>query len=261
MNFKMNEIIFEIKDKLAFITLNRPESLNALTDNIINQLDNFITNLQDNKDIRFVILRGKGKAFCSGVDVKGKEYNPINAREFLIKLNNLFNKIESLPQPSLSLIDGAAVAGGFELALSTTFRFATTNAKFGLPEVKLGLVAAGGASFRLPRLIGLGRALEIALTGDLISGKKAYEIGLVNRLCDSPEEMEHESLKFANKVISNAPFAIEFVKDSFYHNINNPKELAVLLEVLSASVNHYTEDKKEGIKAFFEKRKPEFKYK
>ncbi len=256
----MEEIIFEIKDKIAFITLNRPESLNALTDNIIDSLDKFVNSLQSNKSVRFIILQGNGKAFCAGVDVKGKEYNPLNAREFLIKLNNLLNKLEGLPQPSLSLIDGAAVAGGFELALATTFRFATKNAKFGLPEVKLGLVAAGGASFRLPRLTGLGKALEIALTGELVYGEEAFKIGIVNKLFDSVDSMKDEALKFADKITSNAPLAIEFVKESFYHNINNPKELAALIEILSASVNHYSEDKKEGIKAFFEKRKPKFNY-
>jgi enoyl-CoA hydratase/carnithine racemase len=261
MNFNMDEIIFEVKEKIAFITINRPGNLNALTDDIIDKLESFIDKLAIDKSVRFVILKSNGKAFCSGVDVKGKEYNPLNAREFLIKLNRVFNKLESLPQPSLSLVQGAAVAGGFELALSTTFRFATKNAKFGLPEVKLGLVAAGGASFRLPRLIGLGRALEIALTGDLILGEDAYNTGLVNRLFDNYDDMMKGSEEFANKIVSNAPLALEFVKDSFYHNVNNPKELATLLEILSASVNHYSEDKKEGIKAFFEKRKPEFHYK
>ncbi len=255
-----NEIIIEIKDNIAFITLNRPDNLNSLTDNIIEKFHKFILELSSNKSVRFVILQGKGNAFCAGVDVKGKEYNPLNAREFLIKLNSFFNDLEALPQPSLSLINGPAVAGGFELSLATTFRFATKNSKLGLPEVKLGLVAAGGASFRLPKLIGLGKALEIALTGDLISGEEAFNLGLVNRLFESKEEMEIEAVKFAKKIISNAPIAIELVKESFYNNINNPKELGALLEILSASVNHYTEDKKEGIKAFFEKRKPVFKY-
>jgi enoyl-CoA hydratase/carnithine racemase len=255
----MEELIFEKKGYIATITLNRPKFLNTFTDELVEKFQNNIDFVRKSKDIRAVLIKAEGKAFCAGVDVKGKEYNPLNAREFLIKFNNMLNSLEDLPQPSIALINGVAVAGGFELALAATFRFSVKNARFGLPEAKLGLVAAGGASFRLPRLVGFGKALEIGLTGELVNGEEAYNMGLVNKVFDNLEIAEKEAELFADKIASNAPLAVSFLKSAFYQNINNPVNVATLLEILSASVNHYSEDKKEGVKAFFEKRKPKFK--
>jgi enoyl-CoA hydratase/carnithine racemase len=253
------ELLFEKKEKIAFITLNRPKALNTLNDDIIEKFIEYCETLRKDMSVRFVIVNAIGDNFCAGVDVKGKEYNPLNAREFLIKLNRMFNLLENIPQPSLSIINGAAVAGGCELALSTTFRFCTENSKFGFPEVKLGLMPAGGATFRLGRLIGFAKAIEMCLTGDLIDGKTARELNLVNRCFENIEDMEKEAIIFAKKICDNAPIAVSLIKECFYKNINLGIEEAGLLEILSASVNHYTEDKKEGIRAFFEKRKPEFK--
>ncbi len=255
----MEELIFEKKGYIATITLNRPKFLNTFTDELVEKFQNNIDFVRKSKDIRAVLIKAEGKAFCAGVDVKGKEYNPLNAREFLIKFNNMLNSLEDLPQPSIALINGVAVAGGFELALAATFRFSVKNARFGLPEAKLGLVAAGGASFRLPRLVGFGKALEIGLTGELVNGEEAYNMGLVNKVFDNLEIAEKEAELFADKIASNAPLAVSFLKSAFYQNINNPVNVATLLEILSASVNHYSEDKREGVKAFFEKRKPKFK--
>jgi enoyl-CoA hydratase/carnithine racemase len=255
----MEELIFEKKGYIATITLNRPKFLNTFTDELVEKFQNNIDFVRKSKDIRAVLIKAEGKAFCAGVDVKGKEYNPLNAREFLIKFNNMLNSLEDLPQPSIAVINGVAVAGGFELALAATFRFSVKNARFGLPEAKLGLVAAGGASFRLPRLVGFGKALEIGLTGELVNGEEAYNMGLVNKVFDNLEIAEKEAELFADKIASNAPLAVSFLKSAFYQNINNPVNVATLLEILSASVNHYSEDKKEGVKAFFEKRKPKFK--
>jgi len=255
----MDELLFEIENQKAIFTLNRPKSFNALTDEIIEKFMEGFEKIRNDINIRVVIIKANGKAFCAGVDVKGKEYNPLNARAFLIKLNRMIDELEALPQPSIALINGACVAGGLELALACTFRFAIKKAKFGLPEVTLGLVPAGGASFRLPRLVGFSKALEIALTGQLIDGVEAEKIALINKAFDSIDEMNEYCNKFSQKVIDNAPYAITFTKDCFYRAVNSPTEIASLIEILSASVNHYTEDKKEGIKAFFEKRKPNFR--
>jgi enoyl-CoA hydratase len=255
----MEEVIFEIKDKIAVITLNRPDHLNTINDQVISDIFQFCNEIENNKSVRFLILTSNGKAFSAGVDVKGKEYNPLNSREFLIKLNKMYDAIENLPIPSLSLIDGPAVAGGCELALSTTFRFCTKGSKFGFPEVKLGLMPAGGATFRMSRLIGFSKAIELCLTGDLIKGDDAFKFGLVSKCFESKDVMIQEGFKFASKISKNAPIAVTLIKECFYKNIHLNTEQAELLEILSASVNHFTEDKKEGIKAFFEKREPDFK--
>ncbi len=255
----MKELLFEVKNEKAIFTLNRPESFNALTEKIIEKFMEGFEKIRDDINIRLVIIKATGKAFCAGVDVKGKEYNPLNARAFLIKLNRMIDELEALPQPSIALINGACVAGGLELALACTFRFSLKKAKFGLPEVTLGLVPAGGASFRMPRLVGFSKALEIALTGQLIDGVEAEKIGLINKAFEKLDEMEEYCNDFSQKIINNAPYAVTFTKDCFYRGVDSPTEIASLIEILSASVNHYTEDKKEGIKAFFEKRKPNFR--
>jgi len=255
----MEELIFEIKENIAIFKINRPKNLNTLTDSLIEKFSEKLEFLRDNLKIRVVLVKGEGGSFCAGVDVKGKEYNPLNARDFLIKLNRMFDKLENLPQPSIAIIDGPCVAGGLELALSCTFRFCTKKSKFGLPEVTLGLVPAGGASFRLPRLVGFSKALEMALTGNLIDGEKAFKIGLVNNVFDNLEDLNNYLEKFIQKIIDNAPYAVTFTKNCFVKGYNVESSIASLIEILSASVNHYTEDKKEGIKAFFEKRKPKFR--
>ncbi len=255
----MKDLLFEIKKEKAIFTLNRPENFNAITEEMIELFIEGFSKIRDNINIRIVIIKAEGKGFCAGVDVKGKEYNPLNAREFLIKLNRMYDELENLSQPSIALINGACVAGGLELALACTFRFAVENAKFGLPEVTLGLVPAGGASFRLPRLVGFSKSLEIALTGDLINTDEAEKIGLVNKKFRTIEDMENYCEKFSERIINNAPYAVTFTKDCFYKAANTSSYIAALIEILSASVNHYTEDKKEGVKAFFEKRKPNFR--
>ncbi|MFO7884705.1 MAG: enoyl-CoA hydratase/isomerase family protein [Desulfobacteraceae bacterium] len=253
-----NPIHVAQKDQVATVTLNRPEKLNALSPEMISELEETFKRLGDTPDIRTVVLTGAGNNFCAGVDVKGREYNPLNSREFLKKFNTMLKTIEMIPQPTIAMIRGNAVSGGLELALACTFRIAAETSVLGLPEIKLGLVVAGGATYRLPRLVGFGRAMEMCLMGESITGKQARECRLVNYAVEE-SQLEDKTREIAQKLAGSPPIAVSLVKDAMYSAAAPHVDTTALMEILSASVNHYTEDKKEGIKAFFEKRAPHFR--
>ncbi len=244
-------------DKVAIVALNRPQGLNAFTTSMVSELEKELALIRDNPEIRAVMLTGNGKAFCAGVDIQEKPYNPLNARIFLKNFNRMLKMVETLPQPTVAVLHGAAVAGGLELALACTFRIAAENAKMGLPEINLGLVAAGGATFRLPRLIGFGAALEMCLLGQLITGAEAQVKGLVNWAFPE-KELRAEAELMVKKLADQPPIALSLIKDALYAAAAPHETNDSLMEILSASVNHYTEDKKEGLAAFLAKRKPDF---
>jgi len=245
------------KDRVAIVTLNRPQQLNTFTTTMVAELENELTLIRDDPEIRVVMLTGNGKAFCAGVDIQEKPYNPLNSRIFLKNFNRMLKMVETLPQPTVAVLHGAAVAGGLELALACTFRIAAENAKMGLPEINLGLVAAGGATFRLPRLVGFGVAMEMCLLGQLITGAEAEVKGLVN--WTFPEKgLRAEAELIVKKLADQPPIALSLIKDALYAAAAPHEANDSLMEILSASVNHYTEDKKEGLAAFRDKRKPDF---
>ncbi|RLB74253.1 MAG: crotonase [Deltaproteobacteria bacterium] len=243
--------------RVATVTLNRPQNLNAFTTAMVSELEKELVLIRDNPEIRAVMIAGSGKAFCAGVDIQEKPYNPLNARIFLKNFNRMLKMVESLPQPTVAVLHGGVVAGGLELALACTFRIAAENAKMGLPEINLGLVAAGGATFRLPRLVGFGSALEMCLLGKLITGVEAEAKGLVN--WSFPEkDLRSEAELLVKKLADQPPIALSLIKDALYAAAAPHEANDSLMEILSASVNHYTEDKKEGLAAFLAKRKPDF---
>ena len=254
----MTEILVKKAGSIAYISLNRPARLNLLTDGMLDELEAAIGGLREDTATRVVVFKGEGKAFCAGVEMKGVTYNPLNARAFLLKLNRILRAIEMLPQPTIAAIHGACVAGGLELALACTFRIATKQSKMGFPETGLGLVTAAGTTYRLPRLVGYGKALEISLLGEMLGGEEAAQSGLVTRVVDE-EGLDGKVGKMAKVLLAKAPLAMAFVKDALCVNVTPNWETANMLEILSASVNHYAEDKFEGLAAFFEKRPPEFK--
>jgi len=245
------------RKKVATITLNRPQQLNAFTTSMVIELENELALIRDDHTIRAVLLVGSGKAFCAGVDIQEKPYNPLNSRIFLKTFNRVVKMVESLPQPTVAVLHGTAVAGGLELALACTFRIAAREAKMGLPEINLGLVAAVGTTYRLPRLVGFGKAMEMCLLGSLITGSEAERIGLVNWTFPA-KNLEDEAELLVKKLVDQPPIAMSLVKDALCAAATPHETNDSLMEILSASVNHYTEDKKEGLAAFLAKRKPDF---
>ncbi len=253
-----NTILVKKEECITTITINRPDNLNALTSSMIRRLEDEITIIRDDQEIRVVLITGAGKAFCAGVDMEETSYNPLNSRTFLKSFNRMIKAVEMLPQPTIAIVNGAAVAGGLELALACTFRIASVEAKMGLPEINLGLVAAAGATYRLPRLVGFSKSMEMCLLGKLMSGEEAAACELVNRVV-AKENLLAEASTLAKRLADNPPIAMSLVKDALYSAATPNLDSDTLVEILSASVNHYTKDKKEGIEAFFAKRKPQFR--
>ena len=251
-------IIVTRKGRIATVTLNRPQQLNAFTTAMVGELEKKLAALRDDDQVRVVVLAGSGKAFCAGVDIQEKPYNPLNSRIFLKTFNRVVAMVENLSQPTVAILHGAAVAGGLELALACTFRIAAREAKMGLPEINLGLVAAVGTTYRLPRLVGFGKAMEMCLLGRLLTGEEAEAIGLVNWVCPR-EKIDDEATRLAQKLAEQPPVAMSLIKDALYAAATPHEGSNSLMEILSASVNHYTEDKKEGLNAFLAKRKPDFR--
>jgi enoyl-CoA hydratase/carnithine racemase len=254
----MESVRMEQTGAIARIVLDRPDRLNALTPEMIRELEGAIRQVESDRSVRAVVLTGAGRAFCAGVEVGKAEFNPLNSRVFLKDLNRVFDLLEAIPQPSLAVINGAAAAGGLELALACTFRLASTEARLGLPEVTLGLVASVGAMRRLPRLVGLGKAMEMCLLGEMMTACEALGCGLVNWVAE-PGELGQCAEDLAARLAAGPPVAISLMKDAILAAADGGREAAALLEVLSAAVNHFTQDKKEGVAAFLGKRLPSFK--
>lgn len=244
---------------IAILTLNRPEAMNALNDQLILDLTQAIdTVYQDNK-IRVLVITGGDKVFAAGGDIKAMlACGPWEAREYVSPIHKVFNAIAELPKPTIAAISGFALGGGVELSLTCDFRIAAQNARFGFPEINLGIFPAAGGSQRLPRQVGMSKAKELMFTGDIIDADTALVIGLVNKVAGNEELME-TTLKMAEKLAAKPPLAIRNLKQSM-HNVNYmdlnmglKTELEILVSLFA------TEDQKEGMLAFAEKRKPDFK--
>lgn len=255
-----NTIIFEIKDNYALITLNRPDKLNALNTELFNELNDVITKIELDDNIKLVILTGQGeKAFAAGADIKELNQSDHNSgRLFSQHGSNVMLRLESLKKPVIAAVNGFALGGGCELAMSCHIRFASDNAKFGQPEVNLGILPGYGGTQRLPRLVGVAKALELTISGNMIGADEAKSIGLVNQVYPQAELME-KTLEFANVVLSKGSIAVSASIDAIYQSLNlSPIEGLAYESKLFGEVCG-TDDFKEGTSAFLEKRKPNFK--
>ncbi len=255
----MSVVLTELSDRILTVTVNRPEKLNALNAEVVDGLHGAFGAAKDDPAVGAVILTGAGeKAFVAGADIAGfKAFTPVGARDFARKGQATLDLIENLGKPVVAAVNGFALGGGCELAMAATFRYASKNAKLGQPEVNLGLIPGYGGSQRLPRLVGKGRAMELLLTGDAIPADEALRIGLVNRVVEQAELLPacRETLK---KILGKAPVAVRYVLDAVNAGLDMPFAAAEDHEATLFGLCAATEDMKEGVAAFLEKRPAKF---
>jgi enoyl-CoA hydratase len=257
------EVLYEVTDGIATITINRPTKYNALNTNVRAAMSDFLKQAEDDPTVRVVILTGAGeKAFAAGADITGfPGLNSKEIREPAKQGQDLSVYIESMSKPVIAAVNGFALGGGCELAMACDIRYASGNARFGQPEILLGIIPGYGGTVRLPRIVGLGRAKELVFTGDQINAEEAYRIGLVNKVFESIEAL-HEGVKeLASKLVEKPGVAIKMAKQSLNNawQQNLSDSLAFELDVFCQTFD--TEDKEEGVAAFLEKRKATFKHK
>jgi enoyl-CoA hydratase len=258
MNFE--NLIYEKRDGIAYITFNRPKVLNALNRNTIEELRDALINARDDSAVRVLILTGAGeKSFVAGADIgELATRTAVDGKEFSLFGQSVFRLLETMGKPSICVINGFALGGGCELALSCTIRIASKAAKLGQPEVKLGIIPGYGGSQRLARLCGKGAAHELCLTGEMITAEEAQRIGLVNRIYE-PAELMPAAEAMAKKIIANAPVAVKYTMEAIERGIEMPQEEGLFLEASLFGLSCATEDMREGTKAFLEKRKADFR--
>ena len=255
-NFK--NLLFENQDGVGILTMNRPAALNALNAETIGELAEFFCAAAADPTIKVIVLTGAEKAFVAGADIK--EMLPMTAAEgqaWCVKAQGVFNLIETLPQPVIAAVNGFALGGGCELAMACDIRIASEKAKFGQPEVTLGIIPGFAGTQRLPRLVGKGIAKELIYTGDMIDAQEALRIGLVNKVT-AAEELLPAAKAMAQKIMSRGMFAVQTAKVSIHHGLNTDLATGSAFEASLFGVTCATQDKKEGMTAFVEKRKPSF---
>jgi enoyl-CoA hydratase len=258
MSYK--NILFEIKNNVGLVTVNRPDKLNALNGETINELEDVFSSIKNNPEVFVVVITGSGeKAFVAGADIAElNKLDVLSAKEFSEKGNRVYRMIETLDKPVIAAVNGFALGGGCELALACHIRIASDNAKFGQPEVNLGIIPGYGGTQRLARVVNSARALEMILTGDLVSAEEAYRIGLVNKVYPQ-SELLNSTFDLANKIISKGQQAIRLALKAVKATDNMSLVEGLNYEASLFALVCGTEDFKEGTAAFLEKRKPQFK--
>jgi enoyl-CoA hydratase/carnithine racemase len=255
----LENVLYQKKESVAYITVNRPKVLNALSHQTFVDLRAAFEDARDDAAVRGVILTGAGdKAFIAGADIS--ELATVTAVEAAQSSNvgqQVLNLVENLGKPVIAAINGFSLGGGCETAMACTIRVASETAKFGQPEVKLGLVPGGGGTQRLPRLVGKGRALQIILSGETISAQEAYRIGLVNEVVPATELMARAEA-ILKQIFANAPLAVKYSLEAVNKGLETSQSEGQALEAAFFGLCAGTEDKKEGTQAFLQKRAPRF---
>ncbi|MDB4905644.1 MAG: Enoyl-CoA hydratase [Gemmatimonadetes bacterium] len=250
-------ITLDVADRIATITVNRPDKLNALNSGTIAELGRAIDEARERDDVGGVILTGAGRAFIAGADISGLAKSSVEAKALAQRGQVVFRKFETSPKPTIAAVNGFALGGGCELAMACHLRLASEHAKFGQPEVKLGLVPGYGGTQRLPRLVGKGRALQLLLTGEIIDAAEAFRIGLVNRVHPAGELIGAARTMLAT-MMANAPLALAGCIEAVNRGYDLPLEEANALEATMFGVLAGSEDMREGTEAFLAKRAPQF---
>src|SRR5467141_2406994 len=255
----LETILYAKKGAIAYITLNRPKVLNALSKRTWEDLKAAFEDAQDDAAVRGVILTGAGdKAFIAGADISElAQISAVEAEKSSTFGQDVLNLIENLGKPVIAAVNGFALGGGCETAMACTIRIAAENVKFGQPEVKLGVIPGGGGTQRLPRLVGRGRALQIILSGEMISAQEAYRIGLVNEVVPGADLIARAEA-ILKQITSNAPIAIKLALEAANKGLETSQSEGFALEASYFGICAATEDKKEGTSAFLEKRTPQF---
>jgi enoyl-CoA hydratase/carnithine racemase len=259
MTFSLVNVLYEKKGGIAYVTLNRPKVLNALDGTTWADLRSAFEDARADSSVRGVILTGAGnKAFIAGADISELAHvDAYEAEESSRFGQEVLNLIENLGKPVIAAVNGFALGGGCETAMACTIRIAAEHAKFGQPEVKLGLLPGGGGTQRLPRLVGKGRALQLILTGETISAQEAYRIGLVNEVVPAANLIARAEAVL-KQIAANAPIAVKYSLDAANKGLDTSQSEGFALEASYFGICASTEDKQEGTSAFLEKRAPHF---
>lgn len=256
----MENIKVKEENGMAIIHINRPKSLNALNTQTLKELGQVINDISERKDIYTLIITGEGeKAFVAGADItEMKSKSAMEGREMAKLAQKVFSNIENMPQIVIAAVNGYALGGGCELSMACDIRLASTNAKFGQPEVGLGIIPGFAGTQRLPRLVGKGIAKELIFSTDMIDAKEAYRIGLVNKVYE-PGELMQKSIELAEKIMKKGLLAVSLAKSAINNGLNMDTESAYAFEADLFGLCFSTEDQTEGMSAFVEKRKALFK--
>ncbi|NOR16435.1 crotonase [candidate division WOR-3 bacterium] len=251
-------IINETDGKIGIVKINRPDVLNAVNVETILEIEKAVKEFNDNKDILVIIITGEGKSFVSGSDISRlAEMDSLKAREYSQIGQRVLSYIENIEKPVIAAVNGYALGSGCELAMACDIRIASEKAKFGQPEVKLGLIPGHAGTQRLARLVGVGKAKEMIFTGDSIDAQEAMRIGLVNKVVASDKIIE-EAKNIAHKIIDVGPTAVRLAKTVINRGIDANLTTASSYEMEAFSILFSTDEAKEGMKAFLEKRKPKW---
>ncbi|RKD20905.1 enoyl-CoA hydratase [Caminicella sporogenes DSM 14501] len=256
---ELKYLLFEKKENVAVIKFNRPKALNALNTEVLEELDKLIDCIKNDEQIYVAIFTGEGKAFVAGADISEMaNFNADEGRRFSILGQRVFRKLELMEKPVIAAVNGYALGGGCEFAIACDIRVASEKAKFGQPEVTLGIIPGFAGTQRLSRLVGIAKAKELIFTGDMIDAEEAKRIGLVNKVVPHEKLME-ESMNLAKKICERAQLAIRYSKMAINKGLDVDLDSGNDIEASYFGLCFATEDQKEGMKAFLEKRKAEFK--
>ena len=250
----MSFVNYEVQGAVAILTINRPEALNALNSQVLSDLDEAITKVEADNGVHAVILTGAGRSFVAGADIgEMKGFSARDGKKFGVHGGGVFLRLENLSKPVIAAVNGFALGGGCELAMSCDIRLASEKAKFGQPEVGLGITPGFGGTQRLPRIVGISKAMELILTAKVINAAEAERIGLVSAVYP-PEELMDKAMELANAICANAPIAVAESKRCIRMGMQTDIATGSAFEAEAFGVTCGTEDKDEGMGAFLEKR-------
>lgn len=254
-------LLTQKQDGILLLTLNRPAEMNALDSAVLGELEAFLQEVARDEEVRVLVVTGSGKAFVAGADIaqmagmdaaQGKAFGELGAR--------VFHMLETLPKVTIAAVNGFALGGGCELAMACDLRIASQKAKIGQPETGLGITPGFSGTQRLPRIVGVGKAKELIYTADIIDAQEAFRIGLFNKVVE-PERLMDEAMETAKKIASKSRTAVLYAKEAINQGIETDIETGIGIEANLFGLCFATPDQKEGMKAFLEKRKPDFGYK